>query len=365
MKLRGFRPHRIVPGVEVWENDVFDVPLRRVLTGHLASVEPGLVTGPNYAPDQDEVLRCALGERQGPVGFRTAEGVERRVELGLVAGSSFLGMLDFLTTRYVPLASGPFEQLCQRAAAENLEGEAFRREAEKLLAQLQAPPDEAFGAALRRRRRDACWSDSPILFASAEELLPGLRVETAAGPGIFLTEEFQVLSREFTASWRGLAVPRRAWALLSKFPTEPVLYWDGERAGSVPKCDRLPAGFLAAMDAEGMALADSPAPCVGAPELEPRFVLRVPAEAELLAATEKISRDPAFRCAALLFDSRAAVALPRAGSAVPAIDDPGIARYVLCRTSPLGTYVPTASPSAVPASGRAGTVVIGALPGLP
>ena len=120
MKLRGFRPHRIVPGVEVWENDVFDVPLRRVLTGHLASVEPGLVTGPNYAPDQDEVLRCALGERQGPVGFRTAEGVERRVELGLVAGSSFLGMLDFLTTRYVPLASGPFEQLCRRAAAGSL-----------------------------------------------------------------------------------------------------------------------------------------------------------------------------------------------------------------------------------------------------
>jgi hypothetical protein len=364
MKLRGFRPHEVVPGVEIWENDAFDVPLRRVLAAHLVSVEPEQLLGTSDLTDSDLIPDPPMGQRQGPVGFRTPEGVERRFEMGMVAGFSFSGMLDFLTTRYVPLADGPFEQLCRRAAADKLTVEVFRREVEKLLVQLQAGHDEPFSMTHRFRHRDS-WSGSPILFAGVEEMLPGLRVETSSGPGIFMTEEFQVLSREFVASCRGLAVPRRAWALLSKFPTEPVLYWDGERAGSVPKHDRLPAGFLAAMDAEGTSLADLPSPCVGAPELEPRFVLRVPSKAELLAATEKAPRDPALRCAALLFDSRAAVALPAAGSAAPVIDDPGIARYVLCRTSPLGTYVPTASPSAVPLGGHAGTVMIGTLPGLP
>ena len=302
MKLRGFRPHAVVPGVEVWENDVFEVPLRRVLAGHLVSVEPARVTDPDDDPEADVVPDRSVGERQAPVGFRTPEGVERRFERGLVAGSSFIGMLDFLTTRYVPLADGPLEQLCRRAAAEKLEIEVFRREVEKLLAQMQVPPDEVFDMARRHRRSAAWWCGSPILSASVEDLLPGVRVETSAGPGIFLTEEFQVLSREFWASCRGMAVPRRAWALLSKFPSEPVVYWDGERAGCVPRHDRLPAGFLAAMDAEGSALADLPAPCVGAPELEPRFLLRVPAELRCWPRPGRLRasrRSAALRCCSI------------------------------------------------------------------
>ena len=55
MKLRGFRPHAVVPGVEVWENDVFEVPLRRVLAGHLVSAEPARVTGPDDDPEADVV----------------------------------------------------------------------------------------------------------------------------------------------------------------------------------------------------------------------------------------------------------------------------------------------------------------------
>jgi len=147
--------------------------------------------------------------------------------------------------------------------------------------------------------------------------------------------------------------------------TEPVLAWNGSAMLHVPKPRLLPEGFLACMDHDGTSLADLPVPCIGAPELEVRFLLHVPAGLDLAAVEEKAPTERALRCAAFLFDSRSALALPPESSLLPVIADPAQLRYVLSRTTSTGVYAPAAPASPAPAAGKTDRVLLGALPRFP
>ena len=359
MKLRGYRPHAVADGVEVWECVPFEVPIKRVLDLQLVSAEGRPWVLHDGVANAD--IEPTTPECHGPVGYRRADGEECRFAEGLVVGTGFMGFVEFLVTRYVALADGPFEHLCCRAAAEKLTADAFRREVERLVNEFHS----GWPGQPRRFRHRRSWSGSPILFFQGNDHLPGVRLETPTGQGVFLTTEHLVLSRDFEADCRGLSVPRRSWALVSKFPTEPVLCWDGERASCITRSHLARSGILGPMDRDGTALSDLPSPCVGAPELEPLFLLRVPPKAELEAVAERAPDEPILQTAAFLFDSRCAVPLPSADSAVPVVVDPAVARYVLARTTPFGAYVPTAPPSAILPAALPGTVQIGALPRLP
>jgi hypothetical protein len=356
MKLVGYRPHAIAPNVELWEAETFYVPIERVLERRLVSAQRRAWVD-DLARDVGNHDRN-LPESHGPVGFRKDDGSEVRFNHGLIVSSSFSGLLDFLTTQYVPLADGQCERLCRRAASDKLPTDSFRREMEQLLIRSHAKWNPS-----RYRRSDTSTGSPIFLYGSADEV-PGERHETSTGVGIFLVEDYLVLAREFIVPYRGIPVARRTWAMISRHPTEPVLAWNGSSIFYVPKTKFLPNGFLASMDLDGTSLADLPVPCIGAPELEVRFLLSVPADADLAAVKEKRPNEPALRCAAFLFDSRSAVTLPPASSVIPVVADPAQVRYVLCRTTPTGVYVPTAPPSPAPATGKENRVLLGALPRL-
>ncbi|MBI5489817.1 MAG: hypothetical protein HY905_20955 [Deltaproteobacteria bacterium] len=357
MRLVGYRPHAVTPGVELWEARTFHVPLQRVLERRLVSAEGRAWLDELHPHDRGH--ERTLPEKHGPVGCRAADGTEKRFEQGLVVSSSFSALLEFLTTSYLPLADGQCERLCRRAAAEKTPHDAFRREMEQLVIRSQA---RWHPSRLRRNESDA---SSPILLLGSAEDVPGDRFETSTGLGVFLVEDYLVLARDFVVAYRGLPVPRRAWAMISRHPTEPVLAWNGATVLYAPQTRLLPSGFLEELDRDGTSVADLPVPCIGAPELEVRFLLGVPPDDELAAVKEKLPREPALRCGAFLFDSRSAVALPPDSTMIPVVADLAQVRYVLSRTTPTGLYVPTAPPSPSPVAGKGGRVLLGALPRFP
>ncbi len=356
MKLRGYRPRSVGDGVEVWECTTLELPVGLVLQEYIVSAEPRPWLDRDGPGDGDV---ATLPERNGPIGYRGPGGEECRVDEGLVVGFSFTALIDFLSTRYMPLAKGAIEHLCQRLLEEKLPLDKFRREVERLLNEMndicrRMPPS--------RRSRD--WFDSPILFRDTERLAIK-RLETEAGPAVFPNTDHVVLSREFTVDRRGVRIPRRAWVLVPKWRTEPVLHWDGERAACLPRSHLRRSAFLEPFDRDGTSLIDLPVACVGAPELQPLFLLRVPSKRQLETVAERPPDEPILRSASFLLDSRAAVPLPSAGADVPVVTDPGVARYVLARTTPFGAYVPSAPPSATFPDCAEGDVRIGALPRMP
>ncbi len=356
MKLRGYRARSVCDGVEVWECTTFELPIGLVLHEFIVSAEPRPWLDRDGTGDGDQTT---IPERNGPVGYRDPDGEECRVDDGLVVGSSFLALVDFLSTRYVPLADGPIEQLCHRLRDEKLPLEGFRRELERLVNEFHAG-----WRGMPASRGSRAWSGSPVLWQN-DDRLPIKRLGTQAGPAVFPFTNHLVLSREFTVERAGLTVPRRAWVLVPKWKSEPALHWDGERAACLPRSHLRRSGFLEPFDRDGTSLMDLPSACVGAPELQPLFLLRVPSREQLERVVERAPAEPVLGAAAFLFDSRGAVPLPSVGVEVPVVTDPGVARYVLARTTPFGAYVPSAPPVATLPDCVEGSVRIGALPRMP
>jgi hypothetical protein len=364
MRLHGYRPHAVLDGVEVWESVPFEVPIKQVIRDCLVSAAVPPWTRGGAESDDDEPP--PPGRRHGPIGYRRPDGGECRIAEGLVVASSPLSLIEFLRSRYVPLADGPIEELSRRAAGREHPTEwfedAFRRDAERLVSAHRANRSVVgrYGS-----RRGYAGPLSPVVLCDGEHEPPGVRIEAHDGPRILLTADHVVLSRESTATRRGLAIPRRAWALVSRYPTEPVLFWDGDRAGCVSPGRFGRTALHESLDRDGTSLSETPICCIGAPELEPLFLLRVPPADEFEAATERVPDDPAFRNACLLFDSRAAVPLPPDDADVPVVTDPGVARFLVTRTTPSGVYVPNAPSCRALPRELAGTVQVGALPRLP
>ncbi|MBI5491259.1 MAG: hypothetical protein HY905_28270 [Deltaproteobacteria bacterium] len=353
MKLRGHLIHAVRPGVEVWEAGEFPLPLRLVLQHRLTCApRPVEVELPMNEPGAETPLQM----RDAPVGYLTPEGETRRIGEGLVVSSSLPKLVDFLAEGYVPLADGQLERFLRRAKERGQGPESIRREIEDTLDHVRQP-----WLPPRLRLGQRTMGGSPVLLFGRNEM-PGVRLETDRGEAQFANGPQQVICHDFSVRVDGLRVPRRGWALLSHSPAEPVLFWDGSCMRSVASIAQLPPGFLEAVDRNGSVLAEVPELPVGAPELEPRFLLRVPPAAELARTRERRPAEPALRCAAFLFDSCSPVGLSPRGRRIPVVDDPRTARWVLGRTTRSGIYVPGAPPSPAPVDGRADCVLVGAVP---
>jgi hypothetical protein len=297
----------------------------------------------------------SLADLHGPVGFRTLDGTERRFERAIVVASNQSAFVEFLVDGYVPLADGQVEQYRRRAAAEKIARDEVRRTIEAMV------EDSDFSTQALGRARASSWG-SPLLVCLRRKDVPGVRLETDRGPASFINDQPQVLCYDHAVRLGGVKVPRRSYAIVTQHSSEPVICWDGCRFSVVRSTSELPPGFLARVDREGTAFDDLYQLPLGGPELEPQFLLRVPPQKVLSAARERRPREPALRRAAFLLDSRAAVPLPRSAGRLPFVDDPRVARYVLCRTTPAGVYVPGAAPSPEPVDGRDDRVLIAALP---
>lgn len=356
MKLSGFRVESPALGVEVWEAGEFTLSLAQVVKYKLTS---GQSVPAHLKPlvDRFEESR-SLEEMAAPVAYRLADGSLRRIDRGLVSAASLMALVDFLADRYEPLAGGQLEHYLSRARAAGASRDAVRQELERF-----CQKERAY---LRRRSRlrnnlQMGIEDSPILAPNDDDRSLS-RLQTTAGTCVFTQSEHQLLCYDFEMKVGGRAVPRRAWALTAESRDEPVLFWDGSTMRAFRSIDRLPRNFLHRVDREGTSLWPLHALPVGAPELEPRFLLRVPPAEELGAAREKKPDHEVLSGAAFLFDSRAAVRLPSERTRLPFFDDPGIARFVLARTTRTGFYIPGGAPAEGAGEERAGCVLVGALP---
>jgi hypothetical protein len=284
-----------------------------------------------------------------------ADGAERRFEQGLVVAAGHAAFTDFLADSYVPLADGQIEKYLRRAAAEKLPREAVCRTIEAMVEEIDFST-QVGGVDCSQS------SGSPLVVVRRRREAPGIRLETDAGPACFLKHQPQVLCYEYSVRLGRVRVPRRSYAIVTTCASEPVICWDGNRFSVVRSVDDLPQGFLGRVDCEGTALDDVYELPLGGPELQPQFLLRVPPQKVLVTLRERRPAEPTLRRAAFLFDSRAAVPLPRSARRLPFVDDPCVARYVLCRTTQGGVYVPGAAPSPEPVDGRDDRILIGALP---
>lgn len=353
MRIHGYRIHRAAAAVEVWEWSECDVPLAAVLQHHIVSSMPR----PAYIRRRTAELYGydSLADLQGPLGFRTSDGTDRKFDQAVVVASNQPAFVEFLADGYVPLADGQIEQYLRRAATEKIARDEIRRTIDAMVEQTE------FSTRALGIGRASSWG-SPLLLYLRRKDLPGARLETDGGPAAFINDQPQVLCYDYTVRLGGIRVPRRAYAIVSQCSREPVICWDAARFSVVRSTADLPPGFLARVDREGTALDDLYELSLGGPELEPQFLLRVPAQKVLNAARERRPREPAFRRGAFLFDSRSAVPLPRSPRRLPYVDDPRVARYILCRTTPGGVYVPGAAPSPEPVDGRDDRMLVGALP---
>jgi hypothetical protein len=367
MKLLGFRIHKPWPRVEVWEWREFRLHLHYVLENCLVSALPRPIrtAGADFA----EFDLFWLAARMGPLAFRMPNGTRRRLPLGQIVTTSICDCMDFLTTAYVPQGGRHVDLVLGRAARGDLPRAALLHELDVLFwdAPATLTPGDQDGDKVVLIAPD----EFPILWHDPEagEDVAAIRIDGMRGEALLAQGESQILTCDIDSTVGGRPVPRAAWVPIEPDEKTPSDYWDGHCTRPASSWESVDAGLRHNLEGKGTSLRDvvdhaysGERPPTFDGEIEPRFLLRVPPTALLDGAAEKRPDQRELRCAAVLVDSRCPVPLPDRGRGIPFVDDPGVARFVLSRTTADGVYVPAAPALSQPARFSPGSVLIGTLP---
>jgi hypothetical protein len=363
MKLLAFRIHKPWPHVEVWELREVQIGLLELLRTNLVSMLP--LPDPGRPP-----LRalCSLAERVRPVAFRNPGGDEVRLPHALVITTSLADVLDFLLAAYIPQGDGAIDRCLRAGASGERPMEQVREETGRLLWNGHGHRRWANSGPARRFIL-LLLSDLPILWyeGGPERLLVNMaRIERSDGEYAFSTSAFRVLTCPVSVAFGGIELPRAAWVFAINVGARPLRYWDGQRLLDLKSWEEMPRSLRNQLAQQGTVLAAGSEmlqkETVSGADMDALFLLRVPPAAELARAPEIRPRRRALQTAAILLDSRWPVPLRRDCGRVPLIDDPGIVRYVLQRTTSRRIYLPGRQLPEKPAELAPGSVWIAALP---
>ena len=339
---------------EVWSRTEADFGLAEVVRRRLVGAGPARPRLP--------VEGTRLGWLSGPLAVRLPGGEIAEVPSGLFTAATTEALALALVRRYEPRMDRPVERELSEGRAAGLDEDQL---ADQVALALSSHEPRRAGRSWRPapavvlphddpREEDPWYDDRRDTLRLQWNVQ---RVERQDGPLLCAAtppDKPLALVRSFAVRVGGLDVPRCAFVLVLGGPEDPVVAWDGERMGLCQGIDWLPADLLEALDREGEArgrLGELP---LGAPDLEPRFLVAVPPPETLEGVAERRPEGPAGREAALVWDSRAPVRLP---PDLPVVSDPAEVRYVLARLNRGCVYLPEQPGGLGPRGAKAGCLV--------
>lgn len=359
MRLHGFKIVHAVPGLEIWEQAAVELPLQRVLAARLRPLG-----GPGARGALSEGRDPRPEDLVGPLAYHCADGEERHVARGLVAGQSLSALVDFLLADYLPASDGELDCAIRRMRREGVAPDLMRPCIERLLPRSSRP--DLPRRIMRRRRRAPAPSValSPVCLIEdadddEQEVFAG-PIELPGGRYMFCRrDEDFLIGCDYQEEISGVRVPRRLWVVVIEGRGDRgIVCWDGRQLSFPEDLDGTLARRL-----ESAERIDGPAARVllGAAELRPKFLVVVPPRAALERAAESPPRRALAQAPAFLLDSTVPLALS-SDDELPVVRAPGQVRYLLARTARGLSYLPGPRPVCTQLPAPLPEVLIGAWP---